>query len=163
MARVFGTAMSGRAKQRQELAETPIPLKAALTAVPCRRRRDPSSRAGSGRSATRSRPRPTRRRSVPYHNVRLRATKTLAELLNHVYCSSPSPTTASTAYWIGEAKVDKLLAHGAGELEEHPRKDLIVRRYIHRAPAHTARRRCAPGRRLRIRVMTIRDHQRATC
>ena len=89
MARVFGTAMSGRAKQRQELAETPIRLKAALTAVPCRGAGTPSSRTGSGRSATRSRPRPTRRRSVPYHNVRLRATKTLAELLNHVYVLLP--------------------------------------------------------------------------
>ena len=36
MARVFRTAMSGRAKKHQELAETPIPLEAALATVPCR-------------------------------------------------------------------------------------------------------------------------------
>ena len=70
--------------------------------------------------------------------MRLRATKTLAELLNHVYVLLPVADNHKH-YWIGEAEVDKLLAHGAGGLEEHPRKDLIVRRYIHRAPAHARR------------------------
>ena len=38
IARVFGTAMSGRARERPELTETPIPLEAAQAAVPCRGR-----------------------------------------------------------------------------------------------------------------------------
>jgi 3' terminal RNA ribose 2'-O-methyltransferase Hen1 len=36
MGRAFGTAMSGRSKGRQELADLPIPLSANLTVVACR-------------------------------------------------------------------------------------------------------------------------------
>ena len=36
MGRAFGTAMSGRGKGRQELADLPIPLTANLTVVACR-------------------------------------------------------------------------------------------------------------------------------
>jgi RNA repair, ligase-Pnkp-associating, region of Hen1 len=36
MGRAFGTAMSGRSKGRQELADLPIPLTATLTVVACR-------------------------------------------------------------------------------------------------------------------------------
>ncbi len=61
--------------------------------------------------------------------MRLRATKTLAELLNHVYVLLPVADNPKH-YWIGVAEVDKVLARGAGWLEEHPRKDLIVRRYL---------------------------------
>ena len=38
IAQVFGTAMQGRCKERAELAKTPIPLEATLSAVPSRRR-----------------------------------------------------------------------------------------------------------------------------
>src|SRR3954464_5343445 len=33
---VFGTAMAGRSKERQELADQTLPLEARLVAVPCR-------------------------------------------------------------------------------------------------------------------------------
>src|SRR5215204_5420209 len=36
MADVFGTAMTGRSKERQELADTALPLEARLATVPCR-------------------------------------------------------------------------------------------------------------------------------
>ena len=36
MAKMFGTAMSGRSKERPQLAELPIPLQARLPVVPCR-------------------------------------------------------------------------------------------------------------------------------
>jgi 3' terminal RNA ribose 2'-O-methyltransferase Hen1 len=36
IAKLFGTAMSGRSTERQELADTPIPLEARLPAVPSR-------------------------------------------------------------------------------------------------------------------------------
>src|SRR5262249_18662139 len=36
LARVFGTALSGRSKQRQELAEKPLHLQAKIAVVPCR-------------------------------------------------------------------------------------------------------------------------------
>ncbi|MYK87086.1 MAG: 3' terminal RNA ribose 2'-O-methyltransferase Hen1 [Acidobacteria bacterium] len=129
MARVFGTAMSGRAKERPELAGTPIPLEAALAAVPCRGAETLVAdlfgplgyEVDAAADPDDERPR--------YRNVRLRATKTLAELLNHVYVLLPVADNRKH-YWIGAAEVDKLLAHGAGWLEEHPHKDLIGRRYL---------------------------------
>jgi 3' terminal RNA ribose 2'-O-methyltransferase Hen1 len=36
IAEVFGSALSGGSKERPELADTPIPLQATLSAVPCR-------------------------------------------------------------------------------------------------------------------------------
>src|SRR5438270_6429523 len=36
MSQVFGTAMGGRSKERQELADTPIQFDAVITALPCR-------------------------------------------------------------------------------------------------------------------------------
>ena len=129
MARVFGTAMSGRAKERPELAGAPIPLEATLAAVPCRGAEtlveDLFGPLGYDVETTAD-PDDERPR---YRNVRLRATKTLAELLNHVYVLLPVADNRKH-YWIGEAEVEKLLAHGAGWLEEHPQKDVIVRRYL---------------------------------
>ena len=61
--------------------------------------------------------------------MRLRATKTLAELLTHVYVLLPVADNRKH-YVIGEAEVEKLLARGEGWLDEHPRKDFIVRRYL---------------------------------
>src|SRR2546428_13409406 len=36
LADAFGSALSGKSKERKELAETPIPLRASLSALPCR-------------------------------------------------------------------------------------------------------------------------------
>ena len=36
IARVFGSALNGRSKERPELAATPIPLEARIAALPCR-------------------------------------------------------------------------------------------------------------------------------
>lgn len=36
IARTFGTAMSGKSKERQELAESRIPLEARISVLPCR-------------------------------------------------------------------------------------------------------------------------------
>ena len=33
-------------------------------------------------------------------------------------------------YWVGEDEIDKLLKRGEGWLEQHPAKELIVRRYL---------------------------------
>jgi RNA repair, ligase-Pnkp-associating, region of Hen1 len=36
LSRVFGSAMSGKSKDRPELASTPIPLRATISVLPCR-------------------------------------------------------------------------------------------------------------------------------
>ena len=126
IARVFGTALSGRAKERPELATTPIPLEASLAAVPCRGSDDivgslfgPLGYEVDADGDAEAR----------YRNVRLRTTRTVAELLSHVYVLLPVLDNRKH-YWIGQAEVDKLLAHGKGWLEEHPERAYIVRRYL---------------------------------
>ena len=36
IARTFGTAMTGKSKERQELADTPLPLEVRIAVLPCR-------------------------------------------------------------------------------------------------------------------------------
>ena len=126
IARVLGTALSGRCKERPELVKTAIPLEARLAAVPCRGAADVVGRLfeplgyeveASGGDEAR------------YRDVRLRGTRTLAELLSHIYVLLPVLDNRKH-YWIGEAEVDKLLGHGKGWLEEHPEREYIVRRYL---------------------------------
>ena len=129
IARVFGTAMSGRCNERPELVTTAIPLETTLAAVPCRGAETLAEDlfAPLGYEVETATERDGER--PRYRNVRLRATKTLAELLNHVYVLLPIADNRKH-YWIGEAEVDKLLARGAGWLDEHPHRDFIIRRYL---------------------------------
>jgi 3' terminal RNA ribose 2'-O-methyltransferase Hen1 len=49
-------------------------------------------------------------------------------------------------YWVGEDEIDKLLKRGEGWLDQHPAKDLIIRRYLRhrRMLARAALERLAP-------------------
>ena len=132
MSRVLASAMSGKCKDRPELAQTPIPLTATIAAVPCRnddahalltKLFEPlgyavaiaggENEAGAGR----------------YWNVTLEATVTLANLLTHIYVLLPVADNRKH-YWIGSAEVEKLTRRGKGWLESHPSRDLIVKRYL---------------------------------
>ena len=129
MSRVFGTAMSGRCKERPELAATPIPLTATAAAVPCRGRDtliDDLFGPLGYEVTTETAPADDNGR---YRNIRLQGTKTLAELLKHLYVLLPVADNRKH-YWIGEAEVDKLLSRGKGWIEEHPHRDLIVQRSL---------------------------------
>ena len=130
IARVLGTALSGRSKERPELANTPIPLEARLAAVPCRGQEDlvqrlfePLGYELSADAGENPGPRPL------YHNVTLRATTRLSDLLAHIYVLLPVLDNRKH-YWIGEAELKKLLARGAGWLDKHPDRDMIVHRYL---------------------------------
>lgn len=137
MGRAFGTAMSGRSKGRQELADQAIPLTAKLAVVACR----------SGEGLIRELFEPLGY-SVgcehypldekfpewgegPYYSVTLTGTHRLRDLLNHIYVLVPV-LDAEKHYWIGKAEVEKLLRNGEGWLASHPNKEAIVKRYLPR-------------------------------
>lgn len=134
IAEAFGTAMSGRSKERPELAATAIPLEATVAVVPARggdgflrRLFDPLGYelvavphplvAESGEAQSR------------YATVTLRATKRLGELLAHLYVLIPV-LDDEKHYWVGDDEVEKLLRHGEGWLASHPERELITRRYL---------------------------------
>ena len=137
MGRAFGTAMSGRSKGRQQLADQPIPLAAKLTVVAC----------GAGEGLIRELFEPLGYTATverhpldekfpewgegPYYTVMLAGTIRLRDLLNHLYVLIPV-LDAEKHYWIGKDEVEKLLRRGEGWLASHPHKEAIVKRYLPR-------------------------------
>ena len=135
IARTFGTAMTGKSKERQELADTPLPLEARISALPCRggesllRRLFEPLRyevAASGHSLDEKFPEWGQSK---YFTVTLKTTTRLSDLLTHLYVLIPV-LDDDKHYWVGDAEVEKLLRHGEGWLREHPERELITNRYL---------------------------------
>lgn len=135
ISQVFGTAMGGRSKERQELADQALAFDAMITALPCR----------GGTSLLERLFRPlgydieTKHYHLdehfpewgagPYHTVRLRNRVRLQDLLTHIYVLVPV-LDAEKHYWVGEDEVEKLLRKGEGWLAAHPERETIVTRYL---------------------------------
>jgi 3' terminal RNA ribose 2'-O-methyltransferase Hen1 len=135
IAQVLGSALSGASKERPELAKTPIPLRARLAVVPCRGGEALLRRLfeplGYEVAATRH---PLDEQfpewgEGPYFTVEVAATKTLHDLLTHLYVLVPVLDNEKH-YWIGDEEVEKLLRHGEGWLATHPERNQIVDRYL---------------------------------
>jgi 3' terminal RNA ribose 2'-O-methyltransferase Hen1 len=135
--RALGTAMTGRSKGRQDLADQAIPLGAKLAVVACR--------PGEGLIRELFEPlgyqvtcqRHPLDEKFPewgdgsYYTVHLEATVRLRDLLNHLYVLVPV-LDAEKHYWVGKDEVEKLLRKGQGWLASHPNKEAIVKRYLPR-------------------------------
>ncbi|PYT60877.1 MAG: 3' terminal RNA ribose 2'-O-methyltransferase Hen1 [Acidobacteria bacterium] len=135
IARIFGTAMTGRSKERPELAETRLPLEARIAVLPCRGGEALLRRLfeplGYEVGAIRH-PLDTKFPEwgeSPYFTVTLKATIRLSDLLTHLYVLIPV-LDDDKHYWVGDAEVEKLLRHGEGWLREHPERELITHRYL---------------------------------
>jgi 3' terminal RNA ribose 2'-O-methyltransferase Hen1 len=135
IARTFGTAMTGRSKERQELAQTDLPLEARIAVLPCRGGEGLLCRLfeplGYEVLATRH---PLDKKfpewgESPYYTVTLKAKIRLSDLLTHLYVLIPV-LDDDKPYWVGEAEVEKLLRHGEGWLGRHPERELITNRYL---------------------------------
>lgn len=135
LSRVFGTAMGGRSKERQALADAPLDWRAVIAAAPCR----------SGEPFIRRLFEPlgyrvdVERHSLDqrfpewgegfHYTVRLRGQKRLQDLLTHIYVLVPV-LDAEKHYWVGDEEVEKLLRKGEGWLAEHPERETIAARYL---------------------------------
>lgn len=135
VARAFNTAMSGKCKERQELAEKPLPLKAALSVLPCRGGEDLLRRLFIPLGYTVA----TSRLPLdehfpewgdsPYYAVELEGKVRIRDLLTHLYVLIPVLDDRKH-YWVGDDEVEKLLRRGEGWLEAHPERELIAGRYL---------------------------------
>lgn len=133
--KLFGTAMTGRSKERPELAETPIPLRAHLPVVPCRGGEELLRRLfeplGYDVTAT----------ALPldsafpewgdsrYLDVGLAGRVRLRDLLEHLFVLLPV-LDDDKHYWVGPDEIDKLLRRGGDWLAAHPDRELIAHRYL---------------------------------
>jgi 3' terminal RNA ribose 2'-O-methyltransferase Hen1 len=132
---VFGTAMTGRSKERPDLAESELPFVAKLAVVPCkggepflRRLFEP---LGYEMVVTHHLLDERSSDSVDsrYFTVEISGAKRLSELLAHLYVLIPV-LDDQKHYWVGDDEVAKLLRHGEGWLSAHPERDTIARRYL---------------------------------
>jgi SAM-dependent methyltransferase len=165
ISQVFGTALGGRCKDRPELVQQPIPLTAKIEVLPVR--------AGEGFVHRIFEPLGYTVEAIrhpldeqfpewgesPYFSVTISGTKTLSELLTHLYVLIPVFDNEKH-YFVGEDELEKLLVKGsrpltvasgdgspdekpvtgqdtvqnkppaAGWLASHPEKEQITRRYL---------------------------------
>jgi 3' terminal RNA ribose 2'-O-methyltransferase Hen1 len=137
MGRIFSTAMSGRSKDRPELAEAPIPLTAHLPVIAARggeelvrRLFEPLSYAVELKTSQLDDKFPEWGTS-PYVALTIAGTVRLQDLLTHLYVLIPVLDNEKH-YWVANDEIEKLLKRGEGWLGTHPEKDLIVSRYLKR-------------------------------
>lgn len=135
IAQVFGTALAGRSKDRQKLAETAIPLEATISVLPARGGESLLHRLfeplGYDVRAARH---PLDERfpewgESQYFEVTIAGVARLGDLLSHLYVLIPV-LDDDKHYWVGEDEIDKLLRHGGDWLASHPERNLIADRYL---------------------------------
>lgn len=137
LAKVFSTALSGRCKDRQELAETAIPLTVNLSVLPCRggekflrKMFEPLGYQVTAKQLILDDKFPEWGAS-PYFAVELQNTIKLADLLSHLYVLIPV-LDDDKHYWVGDEEIEKLMRHGEGWLNAHPAREQIANRYLKR-------------------------------
>ena len=135
IAQVFSSALSGKSKERPQLAETAIPLSAKLSTLPCRGGEKLLRRLFEPLGYKIRAERHILDARFPdwgesrYFTVTLENTCRLSELLTHLYVLIPV-LDDEKHYWVGEAEIEKLLKHGKDWLTAHPEQESIVRRYL---------------------------------
>lgn len=135
LGRLLNTAMAGRSKHRQELADRPIQLEARVTPLPARGSDELLVQLFAPLGyVVESAPVPLdpehpEWEDSPYVELKLSGEVRLAALLAHLFVLIPVLDN-SKHYYVGEDEVQKLLRKGEGWLESHPERELIVRRYL---------------------------------
>jgi 3' terminal RNA ribose 2'-O-methyltransferase Hen1 len=135
IAKLYGSALSGRSEGHEELAETPLPLEAHLPVVGCRGgdefARELFEPLGYEVATTTIPLDPT----IPdwgdsrYLDITIRGRVLLRDLLRHLYVLLPVMDD-DKHYWVERSEIDKLLAKGGDWLGDHPHRDLITRRFL---------------------------------
>lgn len=131
----FSSALAGTSKERPELVDVKLPLRARVPAL--------HARGGAEIVAKLFRPLGyevdisvlPRDPLIPAWDdadlvsFEIAGGQTVHDLLSHLYVLLPV-LDAAKHYFIGDDEVEKLLAHGTGWLASHPEKTLITNRYL---------------------------------
>ncbi|WP_156754775.1 3' terminal RNA ribose 2'-O-methyltransferase Hen1 [Actinokineospora pegani] len=143
LGKVFGTAMTGRGGQRQQVADAAMPLRVALPAAACRggvalaeRLFTPLGWAVEAAAVPLDPEFPEWGES-DYLDLVLIGRLRLADALRQLYVLLPV-MDGSKHYRIDESEVDKLVRAGGSWLPAHPERDLISARYLDHRHAYVA-------------------------
>jgi 3' terminal RNA ribose 2'-O-methyltransferase Hen1 len=135
IAEVFGSALSGKSKERPDLVDMPIPLRAELSALPCRggeqflrKLFEPLGYLVRAKRFALDETFPDWGESA-YYRVQLEAKLPVRQLLAHLYVLVPVLDN-DKHYWVGDDEVEKLLRVGGSWLAVHPERESITRRYL---------------------------------
>ena len=135
LGKMFSTAMTGRSKERPELAEEAIALEVGLPVTPCRGGIDVVNRIFEPLGYT------VIAEEIPldpkfpewgmsrYLDLRLSTHATLKTVLEHLFVLLPV-LDDDKHYWVGKDEIDKLMRRGGDWLASHPERELITRRYL---------------------------------
>ncbi|HXE08793.1 MAG TPA: 3' terminal RNA ribose 2'-O-methyltransferase Hen1 [Acidobacteriaceae bacterium] len=140
--RMLASALNGKSKERQQLAETAIPLVAKVPVIAARGGAElvrhlfePLGYTVTVESLPLDEQFPAWGDS-PYVSLELTGSVTVQTMLTHLYVLIPVLDNEKH-YWVGEDEIEKLLKRGEGWLGQHPEKELIVARYLKRQHALT--------------------------
>jgi 3' terminal RNA ribose 2'-O-methyltransferase Hen1 len=135
IAKLFRNALNGASKERQELADSPIPLEATVDVLSCRggepflrRLFEPLGYEVVVQTYPLD-PRFPEWGQSRYLSLKLSGTARLTDLLTHLYVLIPT-MDAAKHYYIGDEEVKKLVSRGENWLPSHPEKEAIVRRFL---------------------------------
>ncbi len=135
ISRVYSSALRGVCKDRPELVDAVMPLRAKISVLPCRggdeflrKLFEPLGYKVSARRHELDSQFPEWDESV-YYTVELAKDTTLSELLTHLYVLTPVLDNKKH-YYVGREEMEKLLKKGEGWLAAHPEKESIARRYL---------------------------------
>jgi len=135
IARTLGTTLSGKSKQRQELADATLALEVRVPVVPCRGGEELLRRlfeplgyqvSAAGHALDEKFADWGQSR---YFSVTLKGKVRMRDLLTHLYVLLPV-LDDDKHYWVGDDEVEKLLRRGEGWLKSHPERELITKRYL---------------------------------
>lgn len=134
MLKVFKTAMTGRSKDRQDLARTSIPLTVSIPVLPCRGGEfflqqifEPLGYEVTGRAIPLDKTFSDWGESN-YLSVTLKNTVRLADLLNHLCMLIPALDDEKHD-WLAAEDINKLWQRGEEWLAMHPAREVITQRY----------------------------------
>lgn len=143
ISKVFGTAMTGRSKERQALADTPLQLTAKIHMLVV---------ADRSRIAGIFEPLGYHVQYEDYGNddhfpqwgmsryvtLTISGQVLLKNLLNHLYVLIPVFDNQKH-YYVSKEEIEKLLTHGEGWLKEHPMREYITARYLGRKKSYISK------------------------
>ena len=135
ISKVFGTAMSGRADERQSLSDSGLNLTAAITMLPCRGDIGMLNKVFKPLGYEVSYDIFNVDENFPawdkikYVNLTIKGKVRLRDLLRQIYVLVPV-FDRQKHYWFSKDEVEKLMQHAEEWLPNHPEKKFITSRYL---------------------------------